>query len=283
MKPGSGPVWGMLVHQPFLTETLMDVRLDQRIALVSGASKGIGLACARLFAQAGAKVVAVARDAQRLDESVRALAAEGFAVQGMAADLSDAAQARALAARVEAEVGPVDVLLNSAGAARRYAPADLSAEAFHQGMDAKYFSTMHLLEPVVRSMAARGRGAVVNIIGQGGRSASPMHIPGGSANAALMLATAGYARAYASQGVRINGINPGMTRTSRVEEGLSVSARASGRSRDEVLADELARIPMGRMAEPEEVAQLALFLASDWASYVSGAIVPMDGCTASVI
>jgi NAD(P)-dependent dehydrogenase (short-subunit alcohol dehydrogenase family) len=132
-------------------------------------------------------------------------------------------------------------------------------------------------------MAARGRGAVVNVIGQGGRVASPMHIPGGAANSALMLATVGYARAHAARGVRVNGINPGLTRTDRVEEGLAVTARASGRSRDQVLADELARIPMGRMAEPEEVAAVALFLASDAASYVSGAIVPMDGCSGSVI
>jgi NAD(P)-dependent dehydrogenase (short-subunit alcohol dehydrogenase family) len=132
-------------------------------------------------------------------------------------------------------------------------------------------------------MAARGRGAVVNVIGQGGRVASPMHIPGGAANSALMLATVGYARAYAARGVRVNGINPGLTRTDRVEEGLAVTARSSGRSRDQVLADELARIPMGRMGETEEVAAVALFLASDAASYVSGAIVPMDGCSGSVI
>lgn len=261
----------------------MHISLENRVALVSGASKGIGLACARLFAQAGARVVLVARDAARLEQVCAELKAEGLTVQGMAADLSDAAQAQALAARVETQVGPIDVLLNSAGAARRFAPDELSAAAFHQGMDAKYFSTIHLLEPVVRAMAARGKGAVVNIIGQGGRAASPMHIPGGSANAALMLATVGFARAHAGHGVRVNGINPGLTRTGRVEEGLAVSARASGRSRDEVLADELARIPMGRMAEPEEVARVALFLASDAASYVSGAIIPMDGCTASVI
>ena len=81
----------------------------------------------------------------------------------------------------------------------------------------------------------------------------------------------------------MNGINPGLTRTDRVEEGLAVTARSSGRSRDQVLADELARIPMGRMGETEEVAAVALFLASDAASYVSGAIVPMDGCSGSVI
>jgi NAD(P)-dependent dehydrogenase (short-subunit alcohol dehydrogenase family) len=261
----------------------MDIRLTGRTALITGASKGIGLACAALFAQAGAKVVMVARDAATLNEAAAALKAQGGTVHALAADLSDAAQATELARRVDAEFGPVDVLVNSAGAARRNAPNELSTAAFHQGMNAKYFSTMHLLEPVIRGMGARGRGAVVNIIGQGGRVASPMHIAGGAANSALMLATVGYARAYAGQGVRVNGINPGLTRTGRVEEGLAVSARASGRSRDDILADELARIPMGRMGEPEEVARVALFLASDAASYVSGAIIPMDGCTASVI
>ena len=261
----------------------MEIRLTWRTALITGASKGIGLACAALFAQAGAKVVMVARNAATLTEAAAALKAQSGTVHTLAADLSDAAQAAELARRVEADFGPVDVLVNSAGAARRNAPDELSAAAFHQGMDAKYFSTMHLLEPVIRGMGARGRGAVVNIIGQGGRVASPMHIAGGAANSALMLATVGYARAYAGQGVRVNGINPGLTRTGRVEEGLAVSARASGRSRDDILADELARIPMGRMGEPEEVARVALFLASDAASYVSGAIIPMDGCTASVI
>jgi NAD(P)-dependent dehydrogenase (short-subunit alcohol dehydrogenase family) len=260
----------------------VQVELKGRIALVTGASKGIGLACARAFAQAGATVVAVARDAARLEAARAALAADGLSIRVMAADLCDAAQAEAMVARVEREVGPIDVLLNSAGAAKRFAPAELGAAAFHQGMDAKYFSTIHVLEPVTRAMAARGRGAVVNVIGQGGRMASPMHIPGGSANAALMLATVGFARAFADKGLRVNGINPGLTRTDRVEEGLAVTARVSGRSRDEALADELARIPMGRMGEPEEVAAVALFLASDAASYVSGAIIPMDGCAASV-
>jgi len=261
----------------------VQITLEGRLALVTGASRGIGLACARLFASAGATVVGVARDAARLDAARDALAADGLAMRPMSADLADADQAHALVARIERELGPIDVLLTSAGAARRYAPAELGAAAFRQGMDAKYFTTMHVLEPVVRAMATRGRGAVVNVIGQGGRVASPMHVAGGAANAALMLATVGFARAHAAQGVRVNGINPGLTRTDRVEEGLAVAARASGRSRDEVLADEIARIPMGRMAEPQEVARLALFLASDAASYVSGAIVPMDGCSASVI
>jgi NAD(P)-dependent dehydrogenase (short-subunit alcohol dehydrogenase family) len=261
------------------------VKIDMtgRIALVTGASRGIGLACATALGEAGATVVGVARDAARLQAARERLAARGITMHAVAADLVDAEQARATVERIERDIGPLSVLVTSAGAARRFAPEDLDAAAFHQGMDAKYFATVHVLGPAVRAMAERGRGAVVAIIGQGGRVASPLHIPGGAANSALMLATVGYARAFAARGVRVNGINPGLTRTDRVQEGVAVAARASGRSVEEVLAEDVARIPMGRMGEPEEVARVALFLASDAASYVSGAIVPMDGCAGSVI
>ena len=132
-------------------------------------------------------------------------------------------------------------------------------------------------------MGARGRGAVVNIIGMGGKIASPVHIPGGAANAALMLATTGLAAAFGPKGVRINAINPGTTLTGRVREGLDAEARMTGLARDEVLARQQARIPLRRLGTPEEVAQVALFLASMQASYVTGAIVPMDGGAGAVI
>ena len=110
-----------------------------------------------------------------------------------------------------------------------------------------------------------------------------MHIAGGSANAGLMLASVGYARAYADKGVRVNVINPGLTQTSRIDEGLEAASRATGRSKEELLAEQMAGIPMGRAAQPQEIARVALFLASELSSYVSGAVIPMDGCTASVI
>jgi len=175
------------------------------------------------------------------------------------------------------------VSVSSAGAARRYAPEQLGPEAFRQTMDAKYFSTMHVLEPVAKLMAARGRGSIVNIVGQGGKSPGVFHIGGGAANAALMLATVGYAQAYAGRGVRVNAINPGMTLTGRVEEGLAVAAQASGRPSEAVLAEMVAGIPLGRLAQPEEIANVALFLASDLASYVTGAVIPMDGGAAPFI
>ena len=132
-------------------------------------------------------------------------------------------------------------------------------------------------------MAARGRGAIVNIIGMGGKVANPMHLPGGAANAALMLATAGLAAVYGPKGVRINAINPGGTLTGRVQEGLAVESKMTGTPRGELLARQQAKIPLRRAGTPEEIAQVALFLASDAASYVTGAIIPMDGGAAAVI
>ena len=130
---------------------------------------------------------------------------------------------------------------------------------------------------MIRRMAARGQGAIVNIVGQGGRQARPVHIGGDAANAALMLASVGYATASAGKGGRVNVVNPGITRTGRMEEGLDASARATGKSKEELLAVQTAEIPMGRVAEPEEIANVAVFLASPVASYVTGAIIPMDG------
>ncbi len=261
----------------------MDLEFESKLVLVAGASKGIGLACARAFLRSGARVVGVARGEAALAAARETLAGEGRELHVETADLVDPQAALAVIERIEAALGPVDVLVNSAGAARRYGLDELDAAAFRQAMDAKYFTTIHMMEPLTKRMAVRGSGAIVNIVGQGGRRASTMHIAGGSANAALMLATVGMAQAFAARGVRVNAINPGMTRTTRVDEGLDAEARATGRSREELLAASIARIPMGRMAEPAEIADVVLFLASARASYVSGAIIPMDGCASSVI
>ncbi len=256
---------------------------DDTVVLVTGASKGIGFACARAFLRSGRRVIGVSRSEPNLQAARALLGADAARFACEAVDLGDAVAARDLVERIERDAGPIDALVNSAGAARRYAPDELDADAYHQAMDAKYFTYMHVLQPVLARMATRGRGSVVNIVGQGGRQAGTFHIAGGAANSALMLATVGLAQAWARRGVRVNAINPGLTRTSRVDEGLEAQARATGRTKGEVLEEALARIPMGRMAEPDEIAQVALFLSSDAASYVSGAIIPMDGCASSVI
>jgi NAD(P)-dependent dehydrogenase (short-subunit alcohol dehydrogenase family) len=257
----------------------MELGLSGKVVVVTGGSKGIGLACARAFLAEGANVGIVSRS----QENVNRARAELGQVAGSAADLSDPAQAASALADLEGLLGPIDVLVNSAGAAKRTPASELTPDAYRAAMDAKYFSYINCIDPVVKAMAARGRGVIVNVIGNGGKVASPVHVPGGAANAALMLVTAGLAHAYAGKGVRVVALNPGPTETGRVAEGLAAEARLSGISVDEARAHSVARIPLGRMATPEEIANAVLFLASDKASYITGVSISMDGASVPVV
>ena len=257
----------------------MDLELKGKKVLVTGGSKGIGLACAKAFIAEGARVAIVSRSQANLDAAKKVLK-ECFCVSG---DLADAAAAAAVVEKVEKEFGPVDVLVNSAGAARRTNADDLNPAAWRAAMDAKYFTYINVIDPLVKRMAARGRGVIVNIIGAGGKIASPIHLPGGSANAALMLATAGLANAYAAKGVRVVGINPGLTNTSRVSEGLKADAKREGISEEEALARAKKKMPLGRLAEPEEIADIAVFAASERGRFLTGANISADGVSVPTV
>lgn len=150
-------------------------------------------------------------------------------------------------------------------------------------MNAKYFTYIHMMDPIIKRMALRGRGVIVNVIGAGGKVASPIHLPGGAANAALMLVTAGLANAYGAKGVRVNAVNPGATLTERLKEGLAAQARMHQITVEEALRRSSQNMPLGRIAEPEEIANAVVFLASPRASYISGAIVAMDGAVTPMV
>ncbi len=266
--------------------------LDNQVALVTGGSKGIGLAVARRFAEEGAKVAIVSRSQENIDAAKKALAEEGFTVLGIAADLIDANQAERAVAQVEQELGPITVLVNSAGAAKRFEPEDLTPELWRQTLDAKFFPYIHVQHAVLKCLVERAKkskapleetGAIVNIVGTGGKQPTLTHLAGGSANAALMLSTVGLAAHYARYGIRINAINPGPTLTGRVNQSLELESRRLGISKEEALAKGQANIPLGRYGRPEEVAEVALFLASRRASYVVGAIIPLNGGVNPVI
>ena len=261
----------------------MNLELDGEVVLITGGSKGIGLACARAFGQEGAEVVIVSRSEDNLSAAQETLAEDGIEVTTFAADLSDGAAAERAVMATEEQVGPIGVLVNSAGGARRVPPAELTPDKWRVAMDAKFFTYMNVMDYVLPRMVERKFGSVVNIIGTGGKIASPVHIPGGAANAALMRASAGLAAAWGPHGVRVNVINPGATMTDRVQRNLDAESRMTGKSPEELLRRNLERIPLGRYATTEEVADAVLYLSSARASYVTAASLTMDGALTPLV
>ena len=255
----------------------MKLGLEGKVVLITGGSKGLGLACARTFAEEGARVSIASRSEENLARARQTLAGEGIDVVTIRADFSEANDAEASARQTEKLLGPIDILINSAGAARRWPWEKLNADAWQQGMNSKYFPYVHAMDAVRPGMIARKRGSIVNLIGIGGKAATSMHLSGGAANAALMLVTVGWASALGKYGIRVNAINPGNTLTERLQEALRLDAEKLGITEAEALKRAEQRLPLGRLAKPEEVAAVAAFLASDQASYVTGAVIPMDG------
>jgi NAD(P)-dependent dehydrogenase (short-subunit alcohol dehydrogenase family) len=260
----------------------MDLQLQGKHVLVTGGSRGIGLACAREFLAEGCRVSLVGRSAANMDKAVAELKALGE-VAGHCADLTDPAAAVKAIDAAEAAFGPIDILVNSAGAAKRTPYDELQPQNWHDAMQAKFFTYVHVMDPLVKRMGQRGSGAIVNVVGMGGKLATTTHLAGGAANAALMLATAGMAAAWAPRGVRVNAVNPTLTFTERLAEGFSVDARVRNTTQEEVQKQAEKKLPLGRIARPEEVAAAVLFLASPKASYISGAILSVDGATTPMV
>src|ERR1051326_132668 len=187
----------------------MKLGLEGKVVLVTGGSKGIGLSCARAFAEEGARVSIGSRSEENLEKARRDLLKQKLEVVTVRADFSVTRDSENAVQQTEKLLGPIDILINSAGAARRFPWEKLDAEAWQQGMNAKYFPYIYAMDAVRPGMIERKHGSIVNIIGMGGKSATTMHMPGGAANAALMLATVGWATALGKFGIRVNAINPG--------------------------------------------------------------------------
>ncbi|WP_439588759.1 SDR family NAD(P)-dependent oxidoreductase [Hydrogenophaga sp.] len=262
----------------------MDLRLTGQHVLITGGSRGIGLACALEFLREGARVSIVSRNPEHLQTAQAQLKRDtGATVTIHSADLSDTQAALTVVDAAEREGGPIDILVNSAGAAKLTPFAELSPAAWQAAMQAKFFSYINVTDPLIKRMGARGRGAVVNVVGMGGKVATIHHLAGGSANAALMLSTVGLAAAYAPQGVRVNAVNPAITLTERAAANISADARQRNVSEEEAMRQAQSRAPLGRLANPQDIADVVVFLASPRAAYVTGVVMSLDGASVPIV
>ena len=251
----------------------MDLKLSGRSALVTGSSKGIGLAVAQWLAREGVHVGLVARSAERLEREAAALRkATDVTVRTLAADLSDAADRP----RVVEAFPDVDILINNAGAIPGGTIDEVEEAAWRTGWELKVFGYVGLTRHYLQKMKERRRGVIVNIIGAGGERLDYGYIAGAAGNAGLMGFTRAIGGASPNFGVRVIGVNPGPVLTDRIEVlGRKRAARLYG---DENRWREgFAEMPFGRPARTDEIAAMVVFLASDLSGYTSGTIVTIDG------
>lgn len=251
----------------------MDLGLAGKTILVTGASKGIGLACAESFAREGASVVICGRDKARLAAAKERLQSAGAGEVGVfAADLALAQEReRLFAARPE-----IDVLVNNAGAIPGGNLLDVSLDEWTAAWQLKVFGYIHLTKLYLGVMQQRKAGAIVNIIGMAGAAPRWDYICGAAGNAALIALTRAAGAKSVDWNVRVFGINPSPTRTDRIE---SLSRRkARDQFGDEARWQEsFSQLPFGRLTEASEIADLTVMLASPKASYLSGTVIDADG------
>lgn len=256
----------------------MELGLQGKIALVTGGSMGIGFACARALAREGASVAIVARNAARLEEAARQLRAEtGAVVEPFPADLSQPTSATAVVEAVLARFGRIDVLVNNAGAAPGGVLERLTDEQWLEGLNLKFLGYMRMIRAVVPAMRRQGGGRIVNVIGNDGLKPSYWEIVPGAANAAGYNLTLALAEQYGPDGILINAVNPGPVATQRWDQLEKAMARDRGISQEQAHRLALASMPLGRIARPEEVADLVTFLASERNTFITGALITIDG------
>jgi NAD(P)-dependent dehydrogenase (short-subunit alcohol dehydrogenase family) len=244
--------------------------LTGKVVLITGASRGIGEAAARLFAQEGASVVLAARGTDALDGIVKQIRADGGIADAVTVDLADSASIRAAVDRAEELHGRLDGAFNNGAAIQQPGPLDeTSDEDIDRQFTVNFRGHWTAMTAEAALMRRGGGGAIVNTSSVGSRRANPVLPAYGAMKRALNSLTESAAVTWGREGIRVNGITPGGTDTAMIEEW---EAATPG------IVEQLTRtIPLGRMAEPREVAEVAAWLLSDRASMVTGAIVPVDG------
>src|ERR1700742_4854967 len=244
--------------------------LAGKVVFITGASRGIGAAAARLFALEGAAVVLAARGTEALDKVVAEVRADGGVADAVALDLADRGSIRAAVDRVEELHGRLDGAFNNGAAIQHPGPLDhTSDEDIEEQFAVNFRAHWTAMNAEAALMRRHGGGAIVNTSSTGSRRANPALPAYGAMKRALNSITETAAVTWGPDQIRVNGITPGGTATEMIdsweEESPGVVERIT------------ASIPLGRMAEPREVAEVAAWLLSDRASFVTGAIVPVDG------
>ncbi|GGT92212.1 MULTISPECIES: glucose 1-dehydrogenase [Streptomyces] len=244
--------------------------LTEKVALITGASSGIGAAAARVFAREGARVVLTARREDKLKALVADLREQGAEAEYVVADMTRRADTAAAVAHAVESYGRLDLAFNNAGWGTGREPLhEMDDELYDRIMDVNVRGVWNCLRDEIAAMLPTGGGAIVNTSSVGGLIATPVAAPYVAAKHAVIGLTRAAAAEYAARGIRVNAVAPGTTRTEVVTEWF-----AAVPGMEEALH---AATPQPRTAEPEEIAEAAAWLCSDRASFVTGAIMPVDG------
>lgn len=268
-------------HPPARMATVpsaMDLGLQDRTALVTGASLGIGRAVARDLAAEGVGVAMVARDAERLEDAAQEIASEtGARTIPVAADLLDPVEVERAVREAAAALGRIDILVNNAGATPMGRIGDTPDATWEKSLQLKLMGYVRTARLVTPAMRARRWGRVVNIIGRSGHQPSPAYVVGSAVNAALLSFTHALAHECAPDNVLVVGVNPGPIATPRWDALIEQGAAASGRDPTAEHAARIGSVALGRLGTPEEVSGLVAFLCSHRAGFITGTLVNVDG------
>lgn len=256
----------------------MDLQLEGKVALVTGASKGIGRRTAEQLAADGCDVVVVSRTESDILAAAEDISrTSGRKVFGLAGDMTDAADVdRCVNAAVE-RFGRIDILVTCAGSSPGGLLEELTEEQWLGSMQLKFLGYVRTVRAVIPHMRERGAGSIVLVVGNDGLKPSYWEMTAGAANAADINFASSVAEQYGPHGIRCNTVNPGPVNTDRwsgLEAAFARDKKVSGERAHELAVQSL---PLGRICEPDEVASVATFLASPRASYLNGAHIPVDG------